>query len=200
MTSNATVSTPAAATFVQWRGASLVTLEEPKGATGRDLLPRGIRGHAATHRSDAFCWIPFATLTSPANESATAPNSPTVALANKRRSSTLLDRLQRAIEEHLAEDCFDVQALATAMNQDRTTLFRLVKSSLGMSPSALIREIRLRRAKDLLESGDGRVSDIAYAVGYKSVAHFSTSFRQRFGLAPSQLAVTENLRWALGSP
>ena len=176
MTSHATLSTPAAAPFAQWRG---------------------IGSRAASLRSDAFCWIPPAELTSTAKESATAMNSPTVAIANKRRSFTLLDRLQRAIEEHLANDCFDVQALATAMNQDRTTLFRLVKSSLGMSPSALIREIRLCRAKDLLESGAGRVSDIAYAVGFKSVAHFSTSFRQRFGLAPSQLATAQDLRWAL---
>jgi signal transduction histidine kinase/DNA-binding response OmpR family regulator len=102
--------------------------------------------------------------------------------------SPLVARLQRVIEAHLADENFDIEALASAMAQDRTTLYRLVKTQLGLTPSELLRESRLLRAERLLRAGEGGVSEIAYAVGFKTVAHFSNSFRQRFGQAPSQLA------------
>lgn len=106
--------------------------------------------------------------------------------------SPLVVRLRRVIEANLADETFDVEALAAAMAQDRTTLYRLVKTQLGITPSELLRESRLLRAERLLQAGEGGVSEIAYAVGFKTVAHFSNSFRQRFGQSPSQLAAASS--------
>lgn len=117
-----------------------------------------------------------------------APESPPEAIPDHDEPTPLVARLHRVIEAHLADENFDVEALATAMAQERTTLYRLVKSQLGITPSELLRESRLLRARQLLEAGEGGVGEIAYAVGFKNVGHFSTSFRQRFGQSPSQLA------------
>ncbi|MGE4072470.1 MAG: ATP-binding protein [Lysobacterales bacterium] len=105
-----------------------------------------------------------------------------------QQPSPLVARLQRVVDARLADENFDIETLARAMNQDRTTLYRLVKTQLGVTPSELLRESRLLRAQALLQAGEGGVSEIAYAVGFKTVAHFSNSFRQRFGQSPSQLA------------
>lgn len=94
-------------------------------------------------------------------------------------------RLTATVEAHLADEDFDIDALAAAMAQDRSTLYRTVKVQFGVTPSELLRETRLQRALTLLQRGEGSVSEVAYAVGFKTVAHFSNSYRQRFGQAPS---------------
>lgn len=64
-----------------------------------------------------------------------------------------------------------------------TTGFR---SAYGMSVYEMLQEHRLEQAYILLTSGKMNVSQVAYRVGY-SVAHFSTLFRRRFGVSPSEL-------------
>ncbi len=100
-------------------------------------------------------------------------------------------KLMAAIESHLADESFDVEALAVAMAQERSTLYRAVKAQWGVTPSELLRETRLQRARRMLQSREGSVSEVAYAVGFKTVAHFSTSYRQRFGLPPSREAARQ---------
>lgn len=53
------------------------------------------------------------------------------------------------------------------------------------SPSDFIRSYRLNKAKDLLETTEFGVSEVAWKVGYKDVAHFSKSYLETFGISPS---------------
>ena len=55
----------------------------------------------------------------------------------------------------------------------------------------MIRTIRLEHAAQLLRERAGLVSEIAYAVGFKSVAHFSTCFRDLYGCTPSAYMAEE---------
>jgi len=111
---------------------------------------------------------------------AAGPSAPPTA------ASRFGQRLRDVIERHLADEEFDVDALAAAMAQDRSTLYRATKAAFGETPSELLREARLQRAHALLHGDEGSVSEVAYAVGFRNLAHFSTSFRQRFGHPPSQ--------------
>ena len=45
--------------------------------------------------------------------------------------------------------------------------------------------MRLERAAQLLEAQAGSVAEVAYSVGFKSVAHFSNAFKERYGVRPS---------------
>jgi transcriptional regulator GlxA family with amidase domain len=89
------------------------------------------------------------------------------------------------IETHLAEEDFSVEALARLVAHSRGHLHRRLKEINGESPSDLLRRLRLERAAQLLEAGAGSVSEIAYGVGFKSVAHFSNRFQEHFGVRPS---------------
>jgi AraC-like DNA-binding protein len=102
------------------------------------------------------------------------------------QTSRYSQRLTAIIESRLADEGFDVDALAAAMAQDRSTLYRTVKAQFGVTPSELLRETRLQRAQAMLERGEGNVSEVAYAVGFRTLAHFSTSFHKRFGQPPSR--------------
>jgi signal transduction histidine kinase/DNA-binding response OmpR family regulator/ligand-binding sensor domain-containing protein len=104
---------------------------------------------------------------------------------------TYLEKLREVIGTRLGEEEFSVALLAEAMHQDRTQLFRRVRDLLGVAPTDLLRTARLDRASELLMQREGNVGEIAYAVGFKSVSHFSQAFRQRFGASPTAWARRE---------
>ena len=52
----------------------------------------------------------------------------------------------------------------------------------------MIWQMRLERAASLLSDQEGSVSEVAYGVGFKSVAHFCNRFRSQFGLSPAAYA------------
>ena len=62
-----------------------------------------------------------------------------------------------------------------------------------MTPSDLLRTARLDRAAALLAAHAGTVSEVAYAVGFKSVAHFSNAFLAHTGARPSAYAETTSV-------
>ena len=65
-------------------------------------------------------------------------------------------------------------------------LGKLISSTTGLSFTELLRQIRLRRATELLKSTGLSITQIASEVGYADTAHFSRSFRQEFNLPPSE--------------
>ena len=101
-----------------------------------------------------------------------------------------LSRVHHAIETHLHDEDLSVDELAKLVYQSRVSLYRHLKRLKQGSPSDLIREARLTRAHQLLTERAGSVNEVAYAVGFKSTAHFSNSFNQRYGVRPS--SVTAN--------
>ena len=93
--------------------------------------------------------------------------------------------MRSKVEAGLADDTLSVDMLAEAIGISRSQLHRRLKSLIGKAPSDVIREMRLERAAQLLAARAGTVSEVAYAVGFRSVAHFSTAFLQQYGCRPS---------------
>jgi signal transduction histidine kinase/DNA-binding response OmpR family regulator len=96
-----------------------------------------------------------------------------------------LERVREHVEANLGDEDFSVEHLADAVGVSRGHLHRQLKALAGQTPSVAIRTMRLERASQLLAARAGTVSEVAYAVGYKSVAHFSNSFEKDFGCRPS---------------
>lgn len=96
-----------------------------------------------------------------------------------------LEQVRTVIEARMEDEDFSVEELARRVAHSRSHLHRRLKELVDESPSDLIRRMRLERAAYLLEARAGSVSRIAYAVGFKSVAHFSNRFQEHFGVRPS---------------
>ena len=96
-----------------------------------------------------------------------------------------IDQVRAAIEAHLGDETFTVERLASEVAQSRGNLHRRLRDLIGENPSDLIRRMRLERAAELLEARAGSVAEVAYAVGFKSVAHFSNAFNEQHGARPS---------------
>ena len=111
------------------------------------------------------------------------PESVAVTSADER----FLQKVSAAIEANMDNEFFSVEDLASAVAFSRSQLHRKVKALTGESPSDLIRSFRLTRAKELLEKGAGNVSEVAMEVGYSSLSYFTRSFKQAFGVLPSEV-------------
>jgi DNA-binding response OmpR family regulator/anti-sigma regulatory factor (Ser/Thr protein kinase) len=97
-----------------------------------------------------------------------------------------VEKVLRAIEEHLSDPDFGVDDLAEAVALSRRQLTRRLKKVLDITPGDLIQQRRLGRARQMLEAGPETVAEVAYAVGFRSPSHFSTVFRQEQGTTPSE--------------
>ena len=140
----------------------------------RELLAR-IANTIATRRRLRERFAPAAAL------SAIHPARVEVESADQR----FIAQVRAAIEAGLGDEDFTVERLAAEVAQSRGNLHRRLRELAGESPSELIRRLRLERAADLLEAGTGSVSEVAYAVGFRSVAHFSNAFNELHGVRPS---------------
>ncbi len=96
-------------------------------------------------------------------------------------------QLLSIIEKEMSNDKFGVEQLATAVHMSRSQLYRKVKALTDKTPNHFIREIRLERAKLLLESEAGNVSEIAEMVGFSNANYFYKSFKAHFGRTPGEI-------------
>lgn len=96
----------------------------------------------------------------------------------RQLTTLILDRLE---EENLSGDL-----LARELFMSRSSLFRKTKSLTGLSISAFIRGVRLRRAAErMLSEPLTQIRQISYEVGFKDAKYFRKSFQQEFGQLPS---------------
>ncbi len=99
------------------------------------------------------------------------------------------DFIKKAIqmtELRLDDQNFGVEELGKELGLSRTHLYRKLKSLTGLSPLEFVRQVRLKKAAQLLRTEDLTVSEVAYEVGFNFAANFSTSFKALFGLSPKE--------------
>ena len=96
------------------------------------------------------------------------------------------------VETHYARQDFQVTDLCQEMNLSRSQLYRKIKALFGESIIDYVQQVRLEKARELLLEGKLPVAEIAYQVGYSSPDYFSTVFRSRYGVAPSQVRGAKN--------
>jgi len=101
--------------------------------------------------------------------------------------SSFLTLVQTTLETHLSDENFGIAELCELLNISRAQLHRKLKSLTGLSTSHYIRSLRLEIARELLETTESNVSEVAFKVGFSSAAYFSKVFKEQFGYTPSEL-------------
>lgn len=104
----------------------------------------------------------------------------------KGNDELLMERIIKEINEHIEDPELNVEKLAEEVGVSRTHLHRKMKDIIGMTPSDYIRNIRLKRACELLKRPDIEVTQVAYKIGFTSQSHFSTHFKRYTGYSPSE--------------
>ena len=79
-----------------------------------------------------------------------------------------------------------IQEIADKLGVHRSYLSSIFKDFHKISPKEYLLEVRMNRAKELLETTNQPIKIIAYSVGYLDPLHFSKAFRQYYDCSPSQ--------------
>jgi len=90
------------------------------------------------------------------------------------------------ILDKMIESEFNGDALAHALNISRMGLHRKIKALTGQSTGELIRNIRLKKAGELLSIHNKNISEVCYEVGFNSPSYFTTCFTEAFKMTPTE--------------
>lgn len=95
-----------------------------------------------------------------------------------------LQQIKFVVDKEIGNADFNPNQLCQALGLSSSQLYRKVKAITGTTPALFVRKLRLYKAKELLQTTELNVSEIAYEVGFSSPSYFSRSFAEEFGSSP----------------
>ena len=105
----------------------------------------------------------------------------------KSGDEILMGKIMKVVNEHLDDPTLNVEMLASEVGLSRVHVHRKLKELTNLSTRDFIKNIRLQQAATLLAQDHKlTVSEIAYATGYTNLSHFSSSFREKYGMSPKE--------------
>lgn len=108
---------------------------------------------------------------------------------NTLPSNPFMDAVIKNIEKHLDDSTFEAKVLADSLNMSLPTLYRKIKQYSDLSILELTRNIRLKKAAELLASQQYSVQEVAEMVGFNDTATFRKRFTEQYGTTPSQYGI-----------
>jgi DNA-binding response OmpR family regulator/two-component sensor histidine kinase len=99
---------------------------------------------------------------------------------------TLLQKVLDICEKHMDDPDFTIEDLSSELHMSRAQVYRKVNAVSGSTPNELLRMIRLKKAARMLKKGTENVTQVMYHVGYRNLSFFAKSFKQSFGVNPSE--------------
>ncbi len=90
------------------------------------------------------------------------------------------------IEANLTNENFSVQTLVRESGMSQSAFYRRLKNLTGQSVIEFIKDVRLKRAAQLLSTKQYRVQEVAMMVGMEDLKNFRASFQKLFGVSPSE--------------
>ncbi|PWJ44629.1 response regulator [Sediminitomix flava] len=96
-----------------------------------------------------------------------------------------LEQLKLFIKDHCAISNFGLQDICDELALSQSSLYRKVKSLTGLSPNEFVRDVKLEKAKTLVDQKVYSThKELSYAVGFSKTAYFIQLYQQRYGRKP----------------
>ncbi len=112
------------------------------------------------------------------------PGEVTVTSADEQ----FLRKAMEVVEKYMADPDFRVGTFVSEMNMSRSVLYRKFEALTGQSVNEFVKNIRLKRAAQLLELNELNISEVTYEVGFSDPQYFSKCFGRHYGMTPSEYA------------
>lgn len=101
------------------------------------------------------------------------------------QSNLWIKKVQKFINEQCSNPNMTQEDIAQHFNTSRSSLNRKIKAATGLTPNQLITEIKLQKARSIVEQNPSvLLKTLALEVGYLHSTHFSKIYKQRFGVLP----------------
>ena len=101
------------------------------------------------------------------------------------QDNLFIEKLIRSLEENMENSELTVDDLVSMAGLSRSVIFKKLKSLTGLAPIEFIREMRIKRAAQLIETRQYNISQVAYMVGMNDPRYFSRCFKQKYGMTPT---------------
>ncbi len=98
----------------------------------------------------------------------------------------IMEKIMLIIEQNIDNSDFSVENLTTEIGLNRTTMFYKIKSLTGQSPVEFIRDIRLKRAAQLIKESQLLIKEIAFMTGFQDIKYFGKCFKKKFEMTPME--------------
>ena len=119
---------------------------------------------------------------------AATPTSPKLQSSNSVHSENeIIRRAQQFVSAHIREK-LSVPMVAAEVDVSPSYLTALFHKNLQISPGEYIRRIKLQESKQMIRENDLNFTEIAAALQYSTVHHFSRQFKEKFGITPTEYA------------
>ena len=90
------------------------------------------------------------------------------------------------VEDHVHSN-LKLEEIAFLCNMSLSTFKRHFTAEYKEAPGKWLKDKRLQKAKELLQGGDLKASDIYLDVGYNNLSNFSVAFKNKFGISPTEI-------------
>jgi AraC-like DNA-binding protein len=101
------------------------------------------------------------------------------------KDAAFLQRVKVLILSNIDKDGFNANHLSGAMGMSRAQLYRRLQPIIRQAPAHYIQTIRIQKAKELLETTDLLVGEVAFKTGFQTPSHFTRIFIKHYGVRPS---------------
>lgn len=102
------------------------------------------------------------------------------------KEEQFLTRLMDVTERVWNREKFDVGRFCMQIGVSRSQLYRYITGITGLTPTEFIKEYRLKKAVELIETKQDNIARVAFETGFSNPSYFSKCFKKRYGLLPSE--------------
>ncbi len=105
---------------------------------------------------------------------------------SKKTDRKFISEFAAIVEQNIGNDAFSVDLVCKQLNISRMQLYRKVKTLLDCNVNDYIINTRLQKARYYLQHEELSIAEIAFKTGFSSATYFSTTFKAKFGLTPTE--------------
>lgn len=102
------------------------------------------------------------------------------------RDRDLLEKCVQFIENNFGEESLDAELLASHLALSKAQLYRKIKALTGLTPHGLIKNFRLKKARQMIAEGEFSITEVIYMTGFNNRTYFYRSYKEIFGETPGE--------------
>jgi len=121
-------------------------------------------------------------MSQPNEESGEISEQPSMSPHDRR----FMEKLMELMEKNMDNGSLIVDDLVQQLAVSRSVFFKKLKMLTGLAPIEFIKEMRVKKAAQLIETGEYNMTQISYMVGINDPRYFSKCFKQKFGMTPTE--------------
>lgn len=110
------------------------------------------------------------------------PKEPVISAGDRK----FMDTLMALMEKNMDNGELMVDDLAKELAMSRSVFFKKLKALTGFAPIEFIRELRVKKAAELIKTGEYSITQVSDMVGINDSRYFSKCFKKAYGMTPTE--------------